>query len=199
MAGAWRSGVVLAAAGLLSAVACSPQPPDPGDYNSRIQSIRTEKDKYLESASDSPIPKERRADYLPLPYYPIDATYNVPGGLTLSTDATVIQMPTSTGVPEPYRRAGTLRFTLNGRELILTAFVPADARNLNTLTVPFRDLTAGTTTYPGGRYLDLVRTGTDYYEVDFNRAYNPTCYYNPTWTCPNPPPRESPEGRDSGR
>jgi uncharacterized protein (DUF1684 family) len=23
--------------------------------------------------------------------------------------------------------------------------------------------------------------------IDFNRAYNPTCAYNPTWECPYPP------------
>jgi uncharacterized protein (DUF1684 family) len=174
--------------GLLAVVACSPQPPDEGDYVTRLESTRAEKDKHLESASDSPIPKHRKADFLPLPYYPIDPAYNVPGGLTPSNDPTVVHMPTSTGVPERYRRAGTLNFTLGGQELKLTAFVQADARDLNSLFVPFRDLTAGTTTYPGGRYLDLVRTGTDYYEVDFNRAYNPYCYYNPTWVCPLPPP-----------
>jgi uncharacterized protein (DUF1684 family) len=183
-----RLSSVALVAGLVVAVACSPQPPDEGDYLTRLQTIRTEKDQHLESASDSPIPKHRKADLLPLPYYPIDPAYNVPGGLTLSSDRTVIQMPTSTGVPERYRRAGTLTFTLNGQELKLTAFVQAEARDLNSLFVPFRDQTAGTTTYPGGRYLDLLRTGTDYYEIDFNKAYNPYCYYNPTWVCPLPPP-----------
>ena len=173
---------------LLAAAACSPQPPDEGDYFARLEISRAEKDKHLESSSDSPIPKHRKSTMLPLPYFPVDPAYNVPGGLTVSNDSTVIQMPTSTGVPERYRRAGTLSFTLKGQALKLTAFVQADAPDLNSLFVPFRDLTAGTATYPGGRYLDLVRTGTDYYEVDFNRAYNPYCYYNPTWVCPLPPP-----------
>jgi uncharacterized protein (DUF1684 family) len=36
--------------------------------------------------------------------------------------------------------------------------------------------------------MDLVRNGTGIYEVDFNRAYIPYCYYNPTYECPYPPP-----------
>ena len=36
--------------------------------------------------------------------------------------------------------------------------------------------------------MDLDRNSTGIYEVDFNRAYNPYCYYSPTWECPYPPP-----------
>ena len=36
-------------------------------------------------------------------------------------------------------------------------------------------------------YLDLKPTSTGFYVIDFNRAYNPTCAYNPTWECPYPP------------
>ena len=39
----------------------------------------------------------------------------------------------------------------------------------------------------GGTLLDLPPNGTDIYEVDFNRAYNPYCYYNQSYECPYPP------------
>jgi uncharacterized protein (DUF1684 family) len=58
---------------------------------------------------------------------------------------------------------------------------------MDQLFVPFVDLTSGTETYPAGRYLDLDRTRTGIYLIDFNRAYNPYCYYNPTYDCPYPP------------
>lgn len=58
------------------------------------------------------------------------------------------------------------------------------------LFVPVRDALAGTTTYGGGRYvLDTVK-GADHgmagslLVVDLNFAYNPSCAYNPAWTCP---------------
>ncbi len=55
------------------------------------------------------------------------------------------------------------------------------------LFVPFRDLTSGNETYGGGRYLDLDRTSTGLYDLDFNRAYHPYCVYNPEYDCPVPP------------
>ena len=47
--------------------------------------------------------------------------------------------------------------------------------------------TNGTETYVGGRYLDLDRTATGLYDLDFNRAYHPYCVYNPQYDCPYPP------------
>jgi hypothetical protein len=60
--------------------------------------------------------------------------------------------------------------------------------------LPFGDTTNRTTTYGGGRYLydtikgaDLGATSDDII-LDFNFAYNPSCAYNPRWTCPLAPP-----------
>jgi hypothetical protein len=85
------------------------------------------------------------------------------------------------------RRVGWLEFVLKAQPLKLTAFVEVGAPNNDRLFVPFNDLTSGTETYPGGRYLDLYRNATGIYEIDFNRAYFPYCYYSPTWECPIPP------------
>jgi hypothetical protein len=61
------------------------------------------------------------------------------------------------------------------------------APDFNRLFVPFTDLTSGSETYPGGRYIDLDLTKSGIYVLDFNRAYNPYCYYNKTYDCPIPP------------
>jgi hypothetical protein len=55
------------------------------------------------------------------------------------------------------------------------------------LFVPFADLTSGTETYAAGRYLYLDRRDSGIYDVDFNQAINPYCYYNFTYVCPYPP------------
>ena len=110
-----------------------------------------------------------------------------PAQLKEIDDPTVIDMPTSTGAQRKMRRVGTLEFSLKGRPLKLTAFVEVGAPNLDRLFVPFNDLTSLTETYAGGRYIDLERTKTGIYEIDFNRAYTPYCYYNPTYECPYPP------------
>lgn len=58
--------------------------------------------------------------------------------------------------------------------------------------VPFRDTTAGRSTYGAGRYLlDSIKGAdlggdADGLVVDFNFAYNPSCAYDEAWACPLP-------------
>ena len=170
----------------LALSACSNQPPDDRDYPTRIAAMREAKDQMFQRSS-SPIPDDRKATFLPLKYYPVDPAYNVAAVLRPTEDQTIFMMPTSTGQPRAERRAGTLEFTINGEQMTLLAFVEAEARNVDRLFVPFADMTSGTETYAGGRFMDLDRTATDLYELDFNRAYTPYCYYNPSFECPYPP------------
>jgi len=173
----------LAAASLL--VSCSPRPPEPKDYAARLAADRAAKDAAFQSGSD-PVPAARHAELLPLAYFPIDPGYDVPAVLQPTDDRTVFQMPTSSGAPRDMRRVGSLEFTLKGLPLKLTTFV--EVATPTHLFVAFSDLTSGNETYPAGRYVDIDRNGTGIYEIDFNRAYNPYCYYNPTYECPYPPP-----------
>jgi uncharacterized protein (DUF1684 family) len=94
-------------------------------------------------------------------------------------------MPTSSGQMRRMFRLGTLEFTLKGQPMTLTAFTEGD---VDRLFVPFSDLTSGTETYAAGRFLDLDRTASGVYELDFNQAYIPYCYYNASFECPYPPP-----------
>jgi uncharacterized protein (DUF1684 family) len=176
----------IACALVAGAVACASKPPDDsGDYSAKVAADRAAKDAAF-LAGDDPIPKSRHAQFLPLAYFPIEPDYSVPAALKPSNDPTIIEMPTSTGTNRKMRRAGTLEFTLKGQPLKLTALNEV-GENPSHLFVPFSDLTSGTETYAAGRFMDLNRNGTGIYEVDFNRAYIPYCYYNPTYECPYPP------------
>lgn len=181
-----RSIVRRAAVCLLLAafVACrTPEVP----YPDEIATWHAEKDRFLRESKDSPIPAERRATFPGLKYFPIDPTYRVPASLSVAQSNNVIEMRTSTGPLRRMRRVGTLNFTLKNQPLALTAFVEASEADMRRLFVPFGDLTNGTESYQGGRYLDLDRTATGIYDLDFNRAYHPFCLYNPTYECPIPP------------
>ncbi len=178
-------GLVLPAAVILSA--CAPNTEQARPYPARIQALRVEKDEFLRRAPDSPVPADKREQFLPLAYFAIDPGYVASAQLAPSPREPGIEMPTSTGQRRRMRRAGSLQFSMKGHPHALTAFVEADAPDMNRLFVPFGDLTNGTETYAAGRYIDLVRTPTGLYEVDFNRAYQPYCYYNPTYDCPYPP------------
>lgn len=174
---------------LLAVIGCSSRPPEePKDYASKLAADRSAKDAaFSRDDRDNPIPANRRATFLPLAYFPIDPEYNVPASLKPSNDPTIVEMTTSAGNQDKFRRVGTLEFILKGQPLKLTAFAPAAARNDDRLFVPFSDLTSGTETYPAGRFMDLERSPSGVYQIDFNRAYNPYCYYSPTWECPYPP------------
>ena len=169
----------------LLAISCSaPKPPDDRDYATRIAADRAAKDEAF-MAGDDPIPKAKHAEFLPLAYYPVDPEFNVPAELKRIDDPTIIEMPTSTGTNRKMRRVGTLHFTLKGQPLSLLAFI--ELGQTSSLFVAFSDLTSGAETYAAGRFLDINRNATGLYELDFNRAYFPYCYYNPTYECPLPP------------
>ena len=167
--------------------ACSGKPPEDKDYASRLAAERQAKDAQFMEEGD-PVPKNRQAELLPLAYFPIDPDYNIPAALTPADGETIVLMPTSTGAQRRQRIVGTLDFVFKGQPLKLIASVDATAPNLDHITVMFNDLTSGTETYPGGRYIDLDRKPSGIYELDFNRAYNPYCYYNASYECPYPPP-----------
>ena len=155
-------------------------------YEDEIAAWRSDKDRFMRSA-ESPVVEAERASFPALPYYPTNPEYRVPAALRVAPPEDVLDMPTSTGQRRKMQRVGALEFTLKGEALKLTAFAEANDTALLRLFVPFGDRTNGNETYPGGRYLDLDRTATGVYDLDFNRAYHPFCLFNSTYDCPVPP------------
>jgi uncharacterized protein (DUF1684 family) len=180
--------VVALVAALVCACTSGPSAPDDdsASYVKEIEDARAEKDRVF-AADPETIPVVKRAALLPLKYYPVDPAFKVPASLRLSNDRPAYDMPTSTGTNRKMQRVGVLDFTLQGTQMSLESFVEAGTQQITSLFVPFADLTTGMDTYAAGRYLDLKPTATGFYVIDFNRAYNPTCAYNPTWECPYPP------------
>jgi uncharacterized protein (DUF1684 family) len=175
----------LIAAIAVSVAACVPGPAVE-DYGTKVTADRALKDESFRSSSDSPIPPAKKSALLPLAYYPVDEAYAVPAELEMSPDRSRLKIPTSTGKLRDYERLGTLRFSLKGQRLQLTAFSEVGQR-VSRLFVPFADATSGEETYSAGRYLELDPTATGIYVVDFNGAYHPFCYYNEEYDCPFPP------------
>ena len=188
MTGLGKQLFALASAALLAACNAGNPPPDDnqGDYVSQVQTARHALDEAFRKQPNQPVPPDKMDEFLPLKYFPPNPAYIVPAELRPAESRIVVEMPTSTGKIRQQQRVGVLEFTLEGRPLTLGAFVEAGAE-LNRLFVPFSDMTSGTDTYAAGRYLELNRTPTGIYNIDFNKAYNPYCYYNPEFDCPYPP------------
>ena len=180
-----RAPLHLALASMFVLAGCVPGP-KVEDYGSKVAENRALKDESFRSSSDSPIPPEKKDTLLPLAYYPIDEVYAVPAELEMSQDRSRLKIPTSTGKLRDYERLGTLRFSLKGQRMQLTAFSEV-GQPASRLFVPFADATSGEETYAAGRYMELDPTATGIYVVDFNGAYHPFCYYNEEYDCPFPP------------
>jgi uncharacterized protein (DUF1684 family) len=159
----------------------------PVSYPDQIAAWHAEKDRFMRESPESPIPEAQRAGFPPLPYFAVDPAYRVPAVLQPAPPGPVVEMPTSTGQRRRMQRVGTLSFTLKGQPMTLGAFIEAGEKDMRQLFVPFGDLTNGVETYQGGRYLELERTATGFYDLDFNRAFHPFCLFNPSYDCPYPP------------
>lgn len=180
-------GIALASAVLLSGCGSSGPAAENADYVQRLMKARAAKDAAFRNQPGEPVPKDAADNLIPLSYFPPDPDYVVPAALKVAEQRDVVDMPTSTGEVRKEERVGVLEFTLKGQQMTLSAFHEAGTPDMNELFVPFRDLTSGTETYQAGRYLDLTRTPTGLYNIDFNTAYHPYCYYNSKFDCPYPP------------
>jgi uncharacterized protein (DUF1684 family) len=185
--GAW----LLLGATVGLAVACSSGPPPPSSglpHAERVAQSRSAKDEAFRLSDESPIPATGRAVFPGLVYFPPDPSYNVPASIVedRSSDPVIIELATSRNTVDRLARVGTITFRLFGATHTLTAFATAE-EGLSRLFVPFGDLTNRHETYGGGRYLNLDRTPTGLYDLDFNMAYNPYCVYNVSYACPLPP------------
>jgi uncharacterized protein (DUF1684 family) len=147
-----------------------------------VEAVRREKDEFFATDPQSPLTPEQREDFKGLSYFPMDGSLRFELPLEESAKKEPIQMQTSTGDVQEYRRLGRVRFTLDGNQAELTVF-----GNDSGYFVPFVDALAGKETYGAGRYLEPVALPSGKLLIDFNLAYNPYCAYNENWSCPIPP------------
>ena len=154
---------------------------------SELEEFRAEKDAFFRDDPRSPLRPEQRSAFEGLAYFGENPDLVILAPLdTEGVDrAERIETPTTTGGERVYRRAGKVRFEVDGEPAELTLFSSPD---MHDLFVPFRDATSGSETYGAGRYLEVDPPASDgTVVVDLNYAYNPYCAYNPDWSCPIPP------------
>jgi hypothetical protein len=99
-----------------------------------------------------------------------------------------IRLGTNTGEIRSGLRYGYFDFHVGTQACRLQVYRLEDAPDLQaSLFIPFRDSTSGQETYGAGRYIDLKENTSGVYDLDFNRAYNPSCAYSSQYSCPVPP------------
>lgn len=158
------------------------------NYRQQVADIRAERIRFLKNSKESPF-QQFNIKYQPPAFFPVDATYKVRADLERiqNPGRTIIQ--NSDGSSAPYLKFAYATFQLKGQSLKLLILKPAGFGALpGTYLTAFSDATSGSTTYGGGRYLDLEIGKSSNIDIDFNLAYNPYCAYTKEYSCPLPPP-----------
>jgi uncharacterized protein len=182
-----RRLLVVAVLAVTAGCASKPADPDAG-YRATLMAERARRDETFRRQPGEPIAPERFDELLPLNYFEPDLEFAVPASFTPAPTPVPVLVATSKGQTRSMKVVGSLTFLLKGRQLSLDALAEA-GESPDRLFVPFADLTSGLETYRAGRYLEMERSATGVYVVDFNRAFNPYCYYNDSYDCPYPPAR----------
>jgi uncharacterized protein (DUF1684 family) len=108
-----------------------------------------------------------------LDYFPENPQLRLQVNVEEDPEKEVLEMQTTTGGVQTYRRYGKIKFDVDGQEAELTIYA-----NSHDFFLPFVDSQAGQETYGAGRYLEPQTLGNGKFLVDFNLAYNPYCAYN---------------------
>lgn len=139
----------------------------------------------------SPLLEEDLAAFEGLEFFSIDTTFAVTAEFVRTPSEEPFYMPTTTTRQPVYVKYGELHFKLKGEKHKLNVYqnleLVSDPEYADYLFLPFTDYTNGVSSYGGGRYLDLRIPSGSTVELDFNKAYNPYCAYNPRYSCPIPP------------
>lgn len=126
-----------------------------------------------------------------LDFFPLSEKYVVEAKFIRTPEEKPFEMPTTTERTPEYVKYAELHFVLEGDSLQLNVYQETsfkeDPELKDYLFIPFTDPTNGEETYGGGRYLDMKIPITKQVILDFNKAYNPYCAYNPKYSCPIPP------------
>lgn len=166
---------------------------------------RGERERLYRSHPQSPVPLDQRQAFRGLSFrYDHALHFELPLLATNTEERTgrpehseqtdSVQLPTSTGSHMAFYPIGQVEvpFPAGGRRL--TVLWLRDYAG--GLFLPFGDATNGRETYAGGRYLLDTGKGADLggdcergtLILDFNFAYQPSCAFDPRWTCPLVPP-----------
>ncbi|MEO5739043.1 MAG: DUF1684 domain-containing protein [Vicinamibacterales bacterium] len=124
-----------------------------------------------------------RKQFTGLSWFPIDPAYRVEATYKPFDKPKIVDVASLVGDSDETPIPGLVTFTLKGQEYALEPFAEAGDERF---WFVFRDLTSQTETYPAARFLYAPAPVNGTMILDFNKAENPPCAYNPYTTCPLP-------------
>ena len=125
-----------------------------------------------------------RAEFTGVKWFPINEAHRVDGRFVPYDRPKTLQVPTILGDVDTVHSPGLVVFSLGGQEFKME---PVAEQGDDEFWFIFRDLTSGKETYGAARFLYTPLPVNGRVVLDFNKAENPPCAYNPYTTCPLPP------------
>jgi uncharacterized protein len=162
--------------------------PDPVDAHARWRGRR---DRLFRESPESPLAADDPLRGSGLPYWPYDPALRFTVPLIEAPEPARRSLPTGSGDITELRQFGWAQLPdpVGGRLAVWWLEQYGGG-----IFVPFRDATAGDTSYGAGRYLLDTVKGADLglqdglLVLDFNFSYHPSCRYDDAWQCPLAPP-----------
>lgn len=119
--------------------------------------------------------------------YPINEAWRIEGRFVRAAEGTSLEIANVLGQISESPVFGMFEFEKDGKSYSLLGLGAEDSEDLWFI---FADRTSGHGTYGAGRFLySDGMPENDRLTLDFNKAYNPPCAFNPYSTCPLPPQR----------
>ena len=151
-------------------------------YSIILDDYRQERNDFLNNSSSSPL----KGSGYKLSYYDPNVNFKVIAVVSENENTDTITLATSTGSIERFSDFADLSFKLGRSKYSLPVYKYLEGLNKGDLFFCFLDKTNSTSTYPGGRYIDIEFENAKRIELDFNKSYNPYCVYNEEYSCPIP-------------
>lgn len=160
-------------------------------YVNSVLKHRQEKNVEFLDAVESPLDAEKLKYFKGLNYFEVNGDFKVEGLFKRTEKEKPFIMPTSGEKKPEYVKYGEISFSLNGKVQALSVYqnvqLTKKEEYKDYLFIPFKDLSNGSSTYGGGRYLDFKIPEGEKVTLDFNLTYNPYCCYSNKYSCPIPP------------
>jgi uncharacterized protein (DUF1684 family) len=156
-------------------------------------SIAKYRQQYIAELLKEPRKPIQQGDERYLRFFDVNTTYKVVADFELTPGSTPFLIATHSGKNKPFREYGKFTFTIHDTTFTLHAYQNLDLVNdknhKEDLFIPFTDITNYSSTFAGGRYIDLSVSDIKNNQVllDFNKCYNPYCAYGEGFSCPIPP------------
>ena len=180
-----RLGIAFMAA-LLLLTACEERPEPTSEYEQTILEERLQKDMDMRDDDVSPLSRSTRERFDGLRYFSVDESYRFEAELVASPEPESMLVEQRVGEPRSYQKVGRVHVPFEEDTEQLIVF--RNQEESDDYWLPFRDGTTGEETYGAGRYLDVEAVSDDTLLLDFNKAYNPYCEYEPEqYNCAIPP------------